>query len=265
MAIFRYELRQLRNNTLWWALSVALAIFMFLPAYISMLTSGAVDAASVMNNDFFEMLGVDANIINTPIGTYGYLTSFFAIAAGINGMFLGLKTFTKETIGKTAEFTYTKPYGRGHVFCAKLSAATVSALVVGASYFVASALSAHMGAAAGGIDFKPLALIALTFTLIEIFFVLFGACAGAIYSKIRTPLLASSGVVFMFYVLSAYASKVRLDAVKYLTPFSYFGASKIVSSGGYNAGYMAAFLTLCVAFAATGFGVFNRKDISFIS
>ena len=264
MAVFRYELRQLRGHTLWWGLSVVLATLMILPAYINMLASGSLDVAAVMNNDFFEMLGADVNIISTPIGTVGYVTSFFVIAAGINGMFLGLKTFTKETIGKTSEFTYTKPYGRGPVFCAKLLSAIVSALIIGACYLGASVLTPFMGIS-GSIDYKPLTLIALSFTLIEVFFVLFGACVGAIYSKIRSPLLVSSGVVFLFYVLSAYASKVGNNAIKFLTPFSYFGASRIVSSGGYNAGYMAALLILCAAFAVVGFVVFAKKDISFIS
>ena len=264
MAIFRYELRQLRGNTFWWGASIALITLMILPAYINMLTSGAVDAASVMNNDFFEMLGADASIISTPIGVFGYVNSFFVIAAGIYGMSLGLKSFTKETVGKTSEYTYTKPYGRGRIYAAKILSATVSALAVGACYLGATALCA-LTAAGGRVDYKPFGLIALSFTLIEIFFILFGACAGAIYSKIRAPLLASSGVVFMFYALSAYAGKVNINVIKYLTPFSYFGASKIVLSGGYNAGYMSALLALCAAFAATGYAVFIKKDVSFIS
>jgi len=264
MAIFKYEIRQLRSHTLWWALAVSVAVIVILPAYINMLTSGAVNAEEVMNNSFFEMLGADVNIISTPIGTYGYVTSFFVIAAGINGMFLGLKTFTKETVGKTAEYTYTKPYKRSGIFSAKILAAILSALIVGAFYYGASVLSTFMGINRS-IDLKQLSLIALSFTFIELFFVLFGACVGTVYSKIRTPLLVSSGVVFMFYIFSAYASKVNIDAIKFFTPFSYFGASKIVNSGGYNVGYMAALVILCVIFTIAGFGTFVKKDISFIS
>ncbi|MDR0772362.1 MAG: hypothetical protein LBF15_05000 [Candidatus Peribacteria bacterium] len=54
------------------------------------------------------------------MGTLGFLTSFFALAAGISGMFLGLKIFTKETVQKSAEFLYTKPYSRGNIFFSKM-------------------------------------------------------------------------------------------------------------------------------------------------
>jgi ABC-2 type transport system permease protein len=59
-------------------------------------------------------------ILKTPLGTLGFLTSFFALAAGISGMFLGLKIFTKETVQKSAEFLYTKPYSRGNIFFSKM-------------------------------------------------------------------------------------------------------------------------------------------------
>jgi ABC-2 type transport system permease protein len=264
MAIFKHELRQLRSHTLWWSVAVTIAILVILPSYINMLTSGAVDAGAVMNNDFFGTLGVDASIISTPIGTYGFITSFFVIAAGINGMFLGLKTFTKETAGNTAEYTYTKPYRRTSIFCAKVLSALLSALTVGVFYYVASTLAYQMGIS-GNFDFKSFSLIALSFLLIELFFVLFGACVGTIYSKIRTPLLAVSGVVFMFYIFSAFASKADVGIIKFLTPFSWFGASQIVINGGYNTGYIVTLIVLCVLFAITGFGTFIKKDISFIS
>jgi ABC-2 type transport system permease protein len=179
-------------------------------------------------------------------------------------MFLGLRVFTKETVQKTAEYIYTKPYKRSGVFAAKVLAAMLSSLAIGVAYYAVSVLSAFL-AIASGFSLKSVSLIALSFIFIELFFVLLGACVGSIYSKVRTPLLASTGAVFVFYIFSAYASKVNADAIKFLTPFSYFGASKIVNSGGYNAAYMTALIVLCAIFAITGFGAFVKKDITFIS
>ncbi|MDR1643311.1 MAG: ABC transporter permease [Clostridiales bacterium] len=264
MAIFKYEMRQLRSHTLWWAISISVALVLFMPAYINMLTSGSVNAGAVMDNGFFEMLGADAAIISTPLGAFGYVNSFFTIAAGINGMFLGLRIFTKETIQKTAEYIYTKPYKRSSIFSAKVLTAVLSSLAIGVVYYAVSVLSALL-VIGESFDLKSITLIALSFIFIELFFVLFGACVGSIYSKIRTPLLASTGVVFMFYIFSAYASKVNVEAIKLITPFSYFGASKIVNSGGYNATYITALIVLCAAFAIIGFGAFVKKDITFIS
>lgn len=264
MAILKYELRQLRASTLWWSISVILLVFLIFPAYNSMLGSGAIDIGAMSGNSVLDVLGVDANVITSTLGVYGYLTSFFAIAAGINGMLLGLKTFTKETVGKSAEFLYTKPYKRSLIFGAKVSASVLSVIITGASYYIGGVLCA-VTSIPEKIDLKMFSLISLSFMLISLFFVLLGALIGAVYPKIRTPLLLSSGIVFVFYMFSSFASKMSITFIQLLSPFSYFGASKIVTSGGYDAGYMSALIILCVAFAISGFVTFVKKDVSFIS
>lgn len=264
MAIFKYEIRQLRNYTFWWALALALFIFMILPSYVSMLGGGAVNMGALEGNPMFGMLGVDINVISTPIGCYGFINAFLAIAGGINGMFLGLKAFTKETVQKTADYIYTKPYKRGAIFLSKLFSSFVSVSIIGICYFLGS-IAGGFAAVPGGFDMKTLNLLVGSFFLIQLYFVLFGAFVGAVYSKIRTPLLLSSGVVFMLYVLSAFASKVDSTFFKFVTPFSYFGASKIINSGGYNAAFMLTYTILCVVFAVTGYVTFIKKDVKFIS
>jgi len=264
MAIFKYEMRQLYSHTLWWGLAVAAFIFFALPIYMSFMTSDVIDISVMDSSDLFEMWGFDITVLTTPIGTLGFLTSFIAIVAGINGMFLGLKTFTKETVQKSAEFIYTKPYKRSKIFCAKVSAAIIATVIIGIFYYIGAILSAVINID-GGFDFKVTSLIALSFMMIGIFFVLFGAFIGAIYSKIRTPLLVSAGTAFMFYVLSSFANKINIAELKYLTPYSYFNAGKIIHDGGYDLGYMTAFAVFCIIFTTVGLWVFVKKDIEFIS
>ncbi len=264
MAIFRYEWRQLRRYTFWWSVICAASIFLMLPVYLGFLAPDTLDFSLMANNPVFDLLGVNPQVMTQPIGIFGFLTSFFAIAAGINGMFLGFKAFSKETIGRSAEFLYTKPYKRGHIFCAKVGAAVLSALITGGSYFVTGMASGYLNVK-DGFDFVLFSLIALSFMWVELFFVFFGALVGAVYPKIRTPLLFSSGVVFIFYIFSAFAGKVGADIIKFFTPFSWFGASVIVDGGGYNAGYITAMVVLCVIFAIAGLGLFIKKDTTLIS
>jgi len=264
MAILKYEMRQLRNYTFWWAIALALFIIMILPSYVSMLGGGAINMGALEGNPMFDMLGVDVNVISTPIGCYGFINAFLAIAGGINGMFLGLKAFTKETVQKTADYIYTKPYKRGAIFLSKLFSSFISISVIGGCY-LAGSIAGGFSAVPGGFDLKSLTLLAGSFFLIQLYFVFFGAFTGAIYSKIRAPLLLSSGMVFMFYVLSAFASKVDNALIKFVTPFSYFGASKIINSGGYNAAYIWTYAILCVVFAVAGYVTFIKKDVKFIS
>lgn len=264
MAIFKYEWRQLRTYTFWWSVACAVSIFLMLPVYLGFLSPDTLDFSLMANNPVFDLLGANPEIMTQPIGVFGFLTSFFAIAAGINGMFLGFKTFSKETIGRSAEFLYTKPYKRSGIFCAKVGAAVLSALITGLSYFIAAMVSGYMNIA-NGFNFGLFSLIAMSFLWVELFFVLFGALVGAVYPKIRTPLLFSSGVVFLFYIFSAFAGKVGADIIKFFTPFSWFGASLIVIGGGYKVGYVAAMVILCAIFAVAGRSLFIKKDTTLIS
>ncbi|MCL2339374.1 MAG: ABC transporter permease [Actinomycetia bacterium] len=264
MIIFSNELRQLRTQTIWWSLSMAVLIFAMLPMYVDMISAGTIDLTTLGSSGIFEMLGADIRLLTTPIGMFGWLTSFFALAGGIYGMFLGLKTFSKETVGQSAEFLYTKPARRRSIFCAKVSAGLVSAIIVGLSYLLGAWASAQVNLA-GQMEMRAFLLIGLSFMLVEIFFVLFGALVGALHPKVRAPLLMSSGAVFMFYVLAAFASKVQADVLKFITPFSYFGASGIVKNGLYNLGYLTAFVVLGMLFYGLGHLVFIKKDVTFIA
>ena len=263
MPVFRFELRRLVSFTFWWSAAMAVFIYMMIPVYIAMIGSGTVDMTAMAGGGFFDMLGVDVSVITKPIGVYGFLNSFYSILAGICGMFLGLKAFTKETVGQTAEFTYTKPFKRGAVFLAKVLSALISVVIICAFYFAGSFFGGNSEGVSA--NFSVFALIASSFGLIELFFLLLGACVGALHPKIRTPLLASAAVVFLFYVLSAFAGKMNFYALKLLTPYSYFGASKIVNTGGYNREYIAAYCILCAVFAIVGYIGFIKKDVTFIA
>ncbi len=264
MAIFKYECRQLRAYTFWWSIICAASIFLMLPVYLGFLAPGTLDLSLMANNPVFDLLGVNPEVMTQPIGIFGFLTSFFAIAAGINGMFLGFKAFGKEAIGRSAEFLYTKPYKRSGIFCAKVGAAVLSALITGLSYFAVAMASGYLNVT-DSFDFRLFSLIALSFLWVELFFVLLGALIGAIYPKIRTPLLFSSGVVFIFYIFSAFASKIGADIIKFFTPFSWFGASVIVTSGSYDVGYVAVMIILYILLAVSGFSCFVKKDTTLIS
>jgi len=264
MAILKYEMRQLRFYTLWWSLAAGLFIFSALPVYFDLFNSSTIDISNVGSATIFDMWDFDINILSSPVGTLGFLTSFMAIAAGINGMFLGLKIFTKETVQKSAEFLYTKPFKRSIIFSSKVLAALISAVITGVSYLVFSLLALSSGIAET-VDFKAAFLVALSFMLIGIFFVFFGVFIGTFRSKIRTPLLVSSAAAFMFYVLATFSNIVNAVPLKYLTPFAYFNSNFIIRNSSFNSGYMFTFAFFIIAFILAGLRIFIKKDITFIS
>lgn len=264
MAVFKYEWRQLRRYTFWWSMICGFLIFMMLPVYLGFLTPEMMEFSRMADNPVFDLLGVNPGVMTKPVGVFGFLTSFFAIAAGINGMYLGFRAFQKEAVGRSAEFLYTKPFKKRKIFCAKTAAAGLSIFITGMSYFTAGMVSAYLNVKEG-FSFGLYAMVALSFFWIQLFFMLLGALAGAGYPKVRTPLLFSAGVVFVFYIFSAYAGKVGAEVLKYFTPFSWFGASVIVTEEGYRTGYLAAMIFFSILFAVSGLSLFTKKDTTLIS
>lgn len=260
MAIFKYEMLQLKWYIFWWSAALAISIFGMLPTYMGFLTGAEIPAGMLAGNAFYDSIGLSMKYINTPIGVYGFLTSFMMIAAGINGMYLGLSIFTKECTGKTADFLMTKPYGRGKVFAAKTLAALTSAIIIGVAYMAGSFASVFSNGA-DNFDLKLVFLIGLSLIFLTLFFMAIGTFIGVLLPKIRTPLTFSAGVTFLFYITGTFSRKTGFIPGQFITPFVYFGHSNIIDTGGYDSTYMIVFLILVLLFTALSYNIFRKKDI----
>lgn len=137
-------------------------------------------------NAFYDAIGLGMKYIQTPVGVYGFLTSFLMIATGMNGMYLGLSLFTEECVGKTADFLLTKPYSRGQIYCAKLIAAIGGIIIIGTAYLLGS-FGAVLTNGVSNFDCKLVLMIGVTATLISLFFLVIGILIGVLLPNIRTP------------------------------------------------------------------------------
>ena len=91
MVILKYELKRHRTYILGWAIALALCIFLMTPTYYSFLDAASVELFETMGTtDFYRSVGVSMEYLTSPLGIYGFLTSFFMIASGIFGMHFGM-------------------------------------------------------------------------------------------------------------------------------------------------------------------------------
>ena len=85
MVILKYELKRHRTYILGWAIALALCIFLMTPTYYSFLDAASVELFETMGTtDFYRSVGVSMEYLTSPLGIYGFLTSFFMIASGKN-------------------------------------------------------------------------------------------------------------------------------------------------------------------------------------
>ncbi len=263
MTIFSCELRQLKKNSIIWALSMGGLIFLMLPTYIGFTTGGEPFMAEAMkDNPLFGALGVGAAFIMTPLGMFSFLGSFAMMAAAIHGMSIAFSSHTKEYENKSAEFLLTKPHSRGEIFWAKFLACAVDSLIVGIAYTSGAAL-ALLTLKDISIDWWAFVLIAKSLVLVELMFVVFGIVAGTFFSNVRTPVLLSSCVMLALFCLSAMSKKINQPVLGYLTPFAFFSPVHIVETGFYEWRFIVWYLVLGAGLLLISYKKFLKKDVVF--
>ena len=263
MAVFKYELKQLKKNIIIWALSMGVLIFLMLPTYLGFISGAdAFMAQAIKNNPMFEALGVSAAFVMTPLGMFSFLNSFAMAAAAIHGMSIAFSSHTKEYANKSAEFLLTKPYSRGRIFWSKLFACGADSLIVGAVYIAGAALSL-LTVKGIAVDWWAFLLIGKSLVLVELMFVVFGTAAGTFFPNVRTPVLISSCSMFAFFCINSVSQKINQPALGYLTPFAFFPPAAIAETGFYQWNYMIWYVILGGGLLFASCRAFLKKDVVF--
>lgn len=104
MTVFHYEWKRSRKYILIWGLSLAVCIFSMIPVYYSMIETPELLPKNFAEGGFFETVGISLALLLEPLGMYGFLNAFFALAGGIFGMHFALSLFTKN-VPKTQQNT----------------------------------------------------------------------------------------------------------------------------------------------------------------
>ncbi|MDF2616283.1 MAG: hypothetical protein K0Q47_938 [Sedimentibacter sp.] len=264
MVIFKFEMRQLKKSIIIWSLALCTAIFFMLPVYIKMITSAGYGMESFSDNTFFDSLGLNMDILNTPMGIYYFLTFFIMFACAINGFNKGLTIMTKEYKQNSADFLLTKPWSRGNVYVSKFSASAIEAIIVGVFYTVMSYVSMSRGTTES-YNFQALILIAVSITWVQLIFLTLGMLIGTIFPKIRATLPISTGVVFLSYATGSMSRIVGINFLRFLSPLHYFNGSEIITTASYEVKYIVALIILMFFFLAAGYKIFCKKDIELVS
>lgn len=263
MVVFRQEIRRLRSYIIGWTVCIAGLAFFMIPVYYNFLDMGSEASEGLLKTisgtDFFESLGVGLNFLNTPLGIYSFLTTFFAVAAAIYGMNMGIGVLASEHTNRTAEYLYTKPCSRREIFRAKLAAVFCGVMGVGIGYILFSFFS--MSVFRGDFDRWIFLLIAKSMLLICLLFAVFGMLIGTIWPHNRSPLLTAGLITLVEYCVTSASRVIGIPVMGYLSPFSFFTASDIAVLRFYEWGYLIWYMLLLGAALASAYRTFLYQDV----
>ncbi|KUO49072.1 MAG: ABC transporter permease [Desulfitibacter sp. BRH_c19] len=262
MNMFLHELKAYRKFTIIWTLSLVGIIVLFLSMFPSF--SQEAEEFKKLMEGFPEAVriafGLAVENIGSIIGYYSYVFLYISLVGAIQAMSLGTSIVSKEVREKTADFLLTKPVTRTQIMTSKLLAALTS-LVITNLFFITVATTMAFLVETKEYSTKIFLMISLTLFFLQLIFLALGIIVSVVVTKIKSVLPISLGTVFTFFIVSAVASIIGDDALRYITPFEYFDLAYIVQNSSYETSFIIAAIGFIAAAITASYFIYSKKDI----
>jgi ABC-2 type transport system permease protein len=108
-------------------------------------------------------------------------------------------------------------------------------------------------------------MINLTLFFIQLIFLAIGLVISVFFTKLKSVLPISLGVVFGFYIVGALIATGDSDAARFISPFKYFDITYIMANASYEAPYLITGAVIVIAAVAVSYIIYQKKDIHAVS
>lgn len=261
MNVFAFEFRLYRRSLLGWSICLVALLFVFMP-FLPMFLEEAATLRSmlgVFGSAMLAALGINMQLLFSPVGFYGYLFTYISMAASIQALALGIELLGREHRMKTADFLLTRPLSRGSIYRSKVLSGIGSLLLTQCLYYLCSWLL--MRATAESFHLPSFLLINFSLTLIQLLFLALGLCLAALLQRIKAPNVVAVSIVLALFALGMLSAVLENDFLRFLSPMKYFDANYILTNGHYDPSYLALSLTATAIFGLLSYILYIKKDV----
>lgn len=264
MNIFWREMKANWKSLAIWSAAQFFVIFSGMVKYDGYRDSG-IDIATMfatLPRALKAMFGIGELDLSKVEAYYTIFFLFFILLASIHAIMLGALLIAKEERDHSADFLFAKPVTRSHVLTAKLAAGLVNIIVFNLVTWLSSLYFIALYNDGDPVAGKVALMMAALFIL-QVLFLTTGAMLGALMRNARTASSAATGLVMAAFFLSIGISyDIRLDFLKYITPFNYFEAKSLMFGGTFTAWSLILSAAIIVAGAVLAYRGFERRDLS---
>lgn len=260
MSILKHEIKMNFKSILIWSLSVGLMSFAFILIFPTM-KSSLVDMSDSYSNmaGMSTVFGMDKLNIAEIMGFYGIeIGSVLSLGGSLFAAVLGIGILSKEEGGHTSEFIFTLPISRKAILIEKYLAMIFCILlfnVICITLIVSSFLIINEEIQIKEFILHQLSLIIMN---IEIGSITFGI--SAFHKKSNFGIgIATSLILYFLDMMSKLNDKVEF--LKYISPFSYCDASKVITSLKIDSKLLIPGLIMMIVFVSIGFFKYLKKDL----
>lgn len=264
MYLLKRELKANRKSLLIWIIGCSLMMTLSLSMFPSFASQGAEleELMATFPEEMLKAINADKLDFSNPVEYFGYIYQYILLAAGIMSMLIGISALAKEEGEKTIEFLFAKPVTRSQIVIEKalyllLHITIFSVIIMMVPFAVLNIVADET------INFTPFLYTGIATWLTQLFFMSVGVCLSTLVVKAKRYMQVALGVVFTFYFVSMIAGIMQdMEWLKYVSPFSYFNVSQIISTEQLtDYGIWIACIGSGVLVATT-FLLYNRKDYS---
>ena len=264
MNIFIRELRAHRKSLIIWSIAIFLLIISAMAKFSAYVESGQSmnDLLSDIPKTIKAVLGMGDLDMTTAGGFYGMFYLYMLLMATIHASMLGSNIISKEERDKTSEFLMVKPVSREKIITSKLLAALFNIAVFNIVTLVLSIVI--VGNYANGEDIAgEICLMMTAMFILQLMFLCIGTGIAAASKRPKSAASIAMAVLLVSFIISSAISIYdKLDGLKYITPFKYFEAEKLMKSGGLDPVFVILSIVIIAAMVCVTYVFYKKKDLS---
>lgn len=264
MNIFFRELKAHRKSLIIWSM----VMFFMIVSSIGKFTAYAATGQSMnkilsqIPSSIKAVLGMGGFDLTKISGFYGMLYLYLLLLAAVHASLLGANIIAKEERDKTTEFLLVKPVSRRKIITAKLLAALFNIVVFNVVTLVFSITL--LGKYANGEDItSEICILMIGMFILQMMFLVIGTAAAAVSRRPKSAASVATAVLLSTFIISSVINiNSNLESFKYITPFEYFKAEKLLNGGGFEPIFLILSFVIIALLVFVTYASYKHRDLN---
>ncbi|NRD77269.1 ABC transporter permease subunit [Bacillus sp. BRMEA1] len=263
MNLFWREIKANRKALIIWCLGILFMVVSGMAKYSAYQSTGQSinELIGQMPKSLQAILGMDSLNLSTSTGFYGMLFIYLLMMAAIHALMLGANIIAKEEQDHTAEFLMAKPISRMQIVTAKLLAGLVNIVIFNLVTLILSlAMVNHY--MKHGESLNDVYLLLAGMLMVQLMFLGLGTGIAAAGKRPKRAGALGTAILLVMYMLSiAIDLNKNITLLKYLTPFKYFEAKKVLADGSLDAVNVGLSLVVIAVLVIVTYVSYQKRDL----
>lgn len=264
MNIFVRELKDQRKSLIIWSIVIFFMIVSSIGKFTAYAETGQSmnELLSQIPSSIKAVLGMGNFDLTKVSGFYGMLYLYLLLMATVHASLLGANIIAKEERDKTTEFLMVKPVSRGKIITAKLLAALFNVVVFNVvTLFFSITL---MGKYAKGESITgEICILMVGMFILQLMFLVIGTATAAISRRPRSAASVTTAILLVTFLISSVINiNSNLEPLKFVTPFEYFKAEKLLNGGGFEPGFLILSFVIIALLVLVTYRFYKKRDLN---